>query len=166
MYEKPRELHAALEAWVAGGLVLDESVVVIATPENREQLEQRLRARGLNVTTLQLEDRLFLLDAQDTLGKFMRNGLPDPVLFEELIARLIARAANSGRSVRAFGEMVVLLFQSGNRVATMVLETLWSEVCSRTGLALLCAYPHGAFDEKSQDYIRHVCDAHSTVVLS
>lgn len=163
LYDRDRTFLDALEAWVAGGLLLDESVIVIATPEHRQQLTRRLRQRNLEPTSLQIADRLILLDAAKTLGRFMRDGTPDPALFSEILDRLLERTR---RPVRAFGEMVVLLWESGQKQATLELENLWSSACQQHGIALLCAYPNDVFEGDSEQAIRHVCDAHTSVVMS
>ena len=163
LYDTDRVFLDALEAWVAGGLLLGESVIVIATPAHRRQLTLRLRKRDLEPTSLQIADRLVLLDAEESLARLMRDGMPDPDLFNALLERLLERTP---APVRAFGEMVVLLWRAGQREATLELERLWSEACARHRLALLCAYPHAVFGHESEQAIRHVCAAHDSVVMT
>ena len=163
LYDADRHLLDSLEAWVAGGLMLGESVLVIATPAHRRQLVQRLRAHHFDSTALQLAGSLALLDAEETLARFMRDGMPDTALFEAALGRLIEGRT---RPVRAFGEMVVVLWKNGQRQATLALERLWTEACRKHELALLCAYPHAVFGSDSEQAIRHVCAAHDSVVMS
>jgi hypothetical protein len=47
--------------------------------------------------------------------------------------------------VRAFGEMVAVLWAAGRREAALELERLWGQACERGQLTLLCAYPRSAF---------------------
>lgn len=166
LYSSRDEFLNALEAWVAGGLQMGEAVVVIATPPHRIQLELRLRSRLLEPLALQLDDRLLLLDAKDTLERFMRDGLPARDPFDELIDRLMERAGSDGRRVRAFGEMVVLLWREGNREAALRLEEFWNAACERHGLALLCSYPQAVFGADPGESIRRVCDAHTSLIMS
>lgn len=166
LYSSREEFLNALEAWVAGGLQMGESVLVIATAAHRVQLELRLRERLLEPLALQLDDRLVLLDARDMLKRFVRDGLPERASFDELIDRLMEWTGGHGRRVRAFGEMVVLLWQQGNREGALLLESFWNAACERHGLALLCSYPQAVFGAEPGDAIRHVCDAHTSVILS
>jgi hypothetical protein len=166
LYSSREEFLNALEAWVAGGLQMGESVAVIATQPHRVQLELRLRKRLLEPLALQLDERLMLLDARDTLARFMRDGQPDRGLFDEFVDRLMERAGSDGRRVRAFGEMVVLLWREGNREAALNLEALWNDACERHGLALLCSYPQAVFGADDGDSIRHVCDAHTSLIIA
>jgi hypothetical protein len=66
--------------------------------------------------------------------------------------------------VRAFGEMVALLWAQGHCGATVRLEYLWSRFCDQQGFSLLCAYPKSGFTSDAADSIRQICDAHSHVV--
>jgi hypothetical protein len=93
----------------------------------------------------------------------MCDGMPDATLFREVLGRLLERTR---APVRAFGEMVVLLWESGQKQATLELERLWSEACRQHGIALLCAYPNDVFEGDSEQAIRQVCDAHTSVVMS
>ena len=163
LYDTDRVFLNALEAWVAGGLLLGESVVVIAIPRHLRVLKQRLRKRDLEPTALQIADRLVLLDAEETLARFMRDGMPDAGLFNQMLDRLLERTPGP---VRAFGEMVALLWRDGLREATLELERLWNEACARHGLSLLCAYPHAIFGDEAEQAIRHICAAHDSVVMN
>jgi hypothetical protein len=59
----------------------------------------------------------------------MVDGWPDEERFSRLVNRLLARATAKNRPVRAFGEMVALLWGSGNVEATLPLEHLWNKIC-------------------------------------
>jgi hypothetical protein len=165
LFDDERALLDSLEAFVTGGLMLDEGVAVIATPPHLAHLERRLRTRGLDVRALQLADQYIPLDADETLERFMRDGAPDPALFEAAIGRVIERARGHGRPVRAFGEMVALLWSRGERQATLQLEAFWQELCGRSGIALLCGYQKSLFSHDADAAIRQVCGAHSSVVM-
>ena len=153
-----------LEGFVAGGLKAQDGVVVIATPVHRASLDARLRAHGFDLDEARAQDQYIVLDAEQTLARFMIKGWPDEELFEELIAELTDRAGAAGRRVRAFGEMVAILWANGNTGATVRLEHLWHKVCQREGLSLFCAYPKSGFTQGAEDSIKEICDAHSRVI--
>ncbi|MFL6661278.1 MAG: MEDS domain-containing protein, partial [Rhizobacter sp.] len=88
--------------------------VAIATPEHRVQLQRRLQGIGSADGTAWYPGELVTLDARETLSTLMVGGMPDEALFEANVGTVIARAAHGGeRPVRAFGEMVALLFADG-----------------------------------------------------
>jgi len=66
--------------------------------------------------------------------------------------------------VRAFGEMVAILWAQGNSGATVRLEHLWQDLCQEQNLALFCAYPRCGFTLDSAQSIEDICAAHSRVI--
>ena len=87
----------------------------------------------------------------------MVNDWPDDQLFADFVAELIARAQIGERRVRAFGELVALMWARGQVAATVRLEFLWHQLCHKKSFSLFCAYPKAGFTEdplKSLDLIR------------
>lgn len=95
----------------------------------------------------------------------MRDGSPNQVLFKEVIAGLLQRASANGRKVRAFGEMMAVLWANGLHDATIRLEHLWEGLCHVEHFSLLCAYPRGQFGPGTEDSISDICSIHSRTVL-
>jgi hypothetical protein len=154
----------ALEGYASGGLRLGESVIVIATKAHRRALERRLRARGYDVDRALAEDRYIPADAEKALSQCMVDGQPDEVLFNQLVDGLFARASAGGRPVRAFGEMVVLLWNEGNNSATVRLEQLWNQYLERAAFCLFCAYPRSAFTQDAAAAMLDICSHHSRII--
>ena len=162
IYEDDDGLIDALEGFVGGALEGSEAAIVIATPQHRQALDRRLQARGLDLDAARGADRYIALDADETLQRFMRNHWPDDERFEAVVLELLQRAGRGGRRVRAFGEMVALLWAKGYHGATVRLEHLWAQVCRRRGLALFCSYPRAGFTTRdSVVSINQICAAHS-----
>ena len=157
---------AVLERFIADGLKAGEATVVIATEEHRLALEQRLRDRGLDPVAERWRGAYLPMDAEETLAQFMINGWPDDELFTEVITDVIRRARRGDRKVRAFGEMVALLWAQGHHGATVRLEHLWHEFCEVQALPLFCAYPRAGFTEDADKSIRDLCALHSRVVAA
>jgi anti-sigma regulatory factor (Ser/Thr protein kinase) len=65
--------------------------------------------------------------------------------------------------VRAFGEMVALLWGAGNVKAAMALESLWNDLAASRQFSLLCAYPTSALRVAGLAVVNETCDLHSTV---
>src|SRR4051812_44656988 len=100
IYEADDAFMDTLAGFVAGGLSPGHSAVVIATPAHAAELERRLRLMGLDVDDACEQDRFILLDARETLSKFMVNGWPDDGLFRSVVAEILDRATQDGRKVR------------------------------------------------------------------
>lgn len=162
-YDQEVTLLNSLEAFILRGLMEGEAVVVIALPSHRTALEFRLAGHGLNLAKLEASDQLLLVDAQATLSAFLRDGMPSETLFEETLGRVIARVRARHHVVRAFGEMVGILWTEGNEAATIRLEELWHRYCKREGLMLYCAYPEAAFATHPEAR-RLICASHSCVI--
>jgi len=111
-----------------------------------------------------LREQYIDLDAEETLAEFMRDGQPDEKLFRGLVSDLLERAGRSGRRVRAFGEMVALMWGRGQNEATMQLERLWHDLCQKEAFSLFCAYPRSGFTQDADESIREICATHSRVV--
>jgi len=163
IYEDDKEFVHHLAEFVAGGLVKGESSIIIATPGHRLALAQQLTTRGFDVAAAIQSDRLILLDADEMIAKFFVDEWPDEDLFRQVIADVLQVAACHGRKVRAFGEMVALLWAKGLCGATIRLEHLWTEFCRSQSFSLFCAYPKSGFTENAADDMARVRQVHSEV---
>ena len=163
-YEHDGVLLDTLAGFVGGGLKQGEGVIVLATAEHLIALEQRLAASGANLQQAKAQDQYITVNAEEALAKFLVNQWPDDQLFFDFVAGLITRAQDGGRRVRAFGELVALMWANGHVAATVRLEFLWHQLCHQKSFSLFCAYPKAGFTEdplKSLDLIRAT---HSRIV--
>ena len=167
-YANDEELLDALSAYVSEGLRQGDSAIVIATPEHLRALRYRMEGLDADLIRAMFEDRYITLDAHVALTSFMVNGVPDERLFSEMARSLLRRAAALDRRVRAFGEMVALLWAAGNREATVRLEQLWNQFCRTHAFSLLCGYPQSAFPSSADSTTRlsfsAIRGAHTLVV--
>jgi len=164
IYEDDAQFLERLEGFVADGLRAGEGVVVIATSQHLSALNRALVKRKLDVTGAMHGDQYLSLDADAMLSLFMVNGWPNDELFNQFVTGILQRASAGGRRVRAFGEMVALLWAQGNCGATVRLEHLWHELCEERQFMLFCAYPKTGFTRDTHDSIQEICDAHSRVI--
>jgi hypothetical protein len=146
-----RLLTKNVARFLSEGLRRGDGILVIATPEHRMTLTRELREdRGYSKAVL--EGRLVFLDAAATLARFMVDGTPNPELFRSVIGEALAgvrsRAVHTG--VRAYGEMVGLLWQAGEYPAASRLEELWNELLRQGDVCLFCAYPIDVFSREFQ----------------
>ena len=154
----------ALEGFVAQGLHQGESAIIIATPEHRTSLARRLESRGLDLEKARARDQYIALDAETTLSEFMRADWPDDGLFARCVDSLIRRARAHGRPVRAFGEMVALLWAQGHSGATVRLEHLWHQLCRERAFPLFCAYPRSGFTQDATVSLEEICATHDRLL--
>lgn len=153
-----------VEGFVAGGLLAGDGVIVIATGAHLSAIESRLTRRGIDLTIPLATDQYITLDAGETMSQFMIDGWPDENLFETLVTRLMERARAGDRRVRAFGEMVALMWAQGLNGATVRLEHLWHKLCHKQVFSLFCAYPKSGFTQDADESVREICATHSRVV--
>src|SRR5271156_1948373 len=113
-YEDDSFLIDSLARWFADGLNAGDSCLYIGTHDHRTSLEQQLTNRGIDLVRVRAERRYICLDAAAMLSDFMVDEWPNEALFVRALEDLLATVSKSG-SVRAFGEMVALLWKLGNR---------------------------------------------------
>lgn len=164
IYENDEAFFNILEGFVSSGIAADECVILIATAGHLSTLTDRLTRQGNDIDALTADDQLILLDAKETLAQFMVNGWPEADLFNKTVSRIIQRAKNKNRSVRAFGEMVALLWAEGETAATVHLEILWNRFCETQAFCLLCAYPRAGFTQDINSSAHTICCAHSKMI--
>ena len=166
-YRDDEALVETLAAFVRHGLSASQPLIVIATEAHRTALLQRLEREGLATAAFSRRGMLLMIDARETLATFMRDGMPDAERFRAAMAPLLARVAADGKAstVRAFGEMVNLLWQDGNAAAAICLEVLWNSLAREHRFTLLCAYALGNFRVDVQGFdIGDVCHVHTHVL--
>ncbi|MES2733996.1 MAG: MEDS domain-containing protein [Bacteroidota bacterium] len=164
IYENDDVFLDLLEGFIGDGINEGDSVIVIATDVHLQAIQDRLMAHAVRVDILISESQYIPLNAEETLSKFMVNGWPDETLFLELITELTAKSRVKNRQVRAFGEMVALLWAKGHCGATVQLEHLWNKFCKTESLRLFCAYPKAGFTQEATTSLQTICETHSKVI--
>jgi hypothetical protein len=134
------------------------------TDAHLQALEKLLTGCGVQVKDLISEKRYIPLNAEETLAKFMVNNWPDEKLFNETVSALISECSNQGRKIRAFGEMVALLWAQGHSGATVHLEHLWNKFIEKESFCLFCAYPKSGFTDDITHSMQHICGTHSKMI--
>jgi hypothetical protein len=84
----------------------------------------------------------------------------------KLVTRIIKKARKGNRKIRAFGEMVAILWAQGHNGATVHLEHLWNKFCENESFCLFCAYPKSGFTEDINISMKNICGAHSKVITA
>lgn len=160
-YDVDADLVGALARHVEEGLSASEAVVVVATAGHRAAVEAALVDEGVDLWHARAAGHYQELDAAATLSTFMVQGVPEPDRFAATIGGAIDAAGRDGSAVRAFGEMVAVLWEQGNVTGAIAVESLWNDLALSRRFSLLCAYPTTALGTSRLTDVHLVCEAHS-----
>jgi len=133
------------------GLKKGEAALVITTPERNAAFACGLRKSGFNPNVAVRERKLLFADAEETLRRFMVDGQPDWRRFVRTIGALIREVRpHADAGLRAYDEMVGLLWREGKFAAAVRLEQFWNNLMRANALHLFCAYPIDVFGKDFQ----------------
>lgn len=164
IYENDNYFMATLEGFAGCGLIAGDSVIIIATQVHLDELNARLRRQGFNLDLFIANEQYFPLNAEEVLSSFTVDRWPDQHLFNERMSKLLARARQKNRKVRAFGEMVALLLAQNRCDAMIRLEELWHELHEKNPFTLFCAYPKFTVMRNVNEAFENICRAHTIVI--
>jgi hypothetical protein len=161
-YENEASLYRTVSRFLTEGLLGEQPAVIIATPEHERGIEDLLCASGIEVRDARRNGDLVVLDAEETLGAFMVEGHPDRRLFEEQLGGIIEQTLRGRGHVvlRAYGEMVDVLWKQGRPDAAIELEILWNQLAAKYDFSLLCGYSMGNFYKEPRRF-QDVCEQHT-----
>jgi MEDS: MEthanogen/methylotroph, DcmR Sensory domain len=143
LYESDESaLMANVGRYMWEGLRRGEGVLVIAAEEHRRMFSHGLESLGADISDLLKTRQLVLWDAQQTLQDFMVSGQPDWELFEVTIRAAMrqVRPQEGVEELRAYGEMVGILWKARQYAAAIRIEQLWNKLLERSSFSLYCAY--------------------------
>jgi DcmR-like sensory protein len=164
VYEDDSELAEAVGRYLAAGFRAGAPAVVIATAEHGARFAEALEAEGLDPAALAAQGQLTVRDSHETLATLMEGDAPSPLRFERIIGGLIdeVSARFPDETIRAFGDMVDVLSERGQREAALALEELWNGLARTGRFALFCSYRLDIFDLEVQALtLPSVFEAHS-----
>jgi PAS domain S-box-containing protein len=157
-YEDEQFLVERVAEFLAEGSKQGEPCIVIATAEHNAAFAAGLRLLGVDADTVRF------LDARTTLNLFLDRGMPNAERFRATLGGTLKDLGGSVVRVRAYGEMVDLLWRDGEPDAAIRLEELWNDLSSDYAFSLLCAYPMGNFYKESDSArFAAVCSTHNIV---
>ena len=164
-YEADGFLLNSLGGFIGSAINSGEAALVVATQAHRDGLDELLTANGFDVAQAKARGQFVSIDAAETLSKFMVNGDPQVDRFNEIVGGIIASVSDGRPRVRAFGEMVALLWAEGQHQAALRLEEMWNELQKAHTFSLFCAYPmKGLGGQKFMESHSGVCTVHSRVI--
>ena len=163
-YDSKESLCRIVAEFLGAGFVTGQPGLVIGTPEHRAAIVHELQSRHFDVDRMQAAGDLLLLDARETMSSFMGDGVPDEQRFKDRMTTAIEEVCR-GRTdctIRAYGEMVDLLWKDGHTVAAVRLEMLWNKLAMTHDFSLLCGYAMGNFYKDAS--INEICQQHTHVM--
>jgi anti-sigma regulatory factor (Ser/Thr protein kinase) len=164
-YEREIDLLAVVGQHLARAVLSEETSIVIASETHRQAFETELEFAGIDVVEARRTGQLVMFDAASTMTEFMIEGRIDRNAFRSVFERILGEAFEMGRQVHVYGEMVALLWDAGDVLAAIELESWWNDLVESRPFSLLCAYPNASVaGSQHADALRQICDLHSSVV--
>jgi hypothetical protein len=164
-YESDGELASTVVPYLAEGAAVDEALVVISDEAHRREFESGLRLQGVDVDGARRAGTLVALDARETLEAFTVGGKLDRGVFAGLVGGVLRSAADGATGVRAYGEMVSLLWGERDLHGALELERFWNTLAGELEFSLFCAYPaRSVSSPHDREAVHEVCELHSLVV--
>jgi MEDS: MEthanogen/methylotroph, DcmR Sensory domain len=163
-YEDAQSLARMVATFVAEGFIESLPAIVIATPEHRDAIIDKLNAMSFDLDHLKREQDLIVLDARETLASFMVDGMPSADKFEAAMLSVIDKACRGRQDcvIRAYGEMVDVLWKDAMEAAAVRLEMLWNQLANTRQFSLLCGYSMGSFYKDAA--FDAICHQHTHVL--
>jgi MEDS: MEthanogen/methylotroph, DcmR Sensory domain len=134
------------------GLRQGDGALIIADKDHFRAFSSRVEQLGIDIAKAIREQQVVFLDAQETLAKFMVRTEPDWNRFERTI-RLAAKEVQpktDEAGLRAYGEMVGILWRARQFSAAIRLEQFWNKLLEESSFSLYCAYAIDILGEEFQ----------------
>lgn len=190
LYDDDDVLSDSVAEFLYDGFRLGDPLVVLCTRERREALVKRLAARGLDWQDARRARKIQWMDARTALESIMIGRVPDAARFRSYIGGMIQAAESMGElahpdrtgnggangngsidgnggaelRIRAYGELVDLLWRDGDVQGALLIEDLWNDLAGSYTLSLLCAYSRGnLYRESGRRSWSEVCQRHVRV---
>ena len=164
-YGNETSLFTTVGGFLSEGLIAGQPALVIATGPHRVGILEQLTERLIDVQQAMRVGDLIVLDAGEALDRFMVGDNPDAGAFEREMGTQIERLLRGRKRVmvRAYGEMVDVLWKDGRSQAAVAVEMLWNKLSATYGFALLCGYAMGNFYKQIEQF-QAVCRQHTQIV--
>src|SRR6202167_2787192 len=148
LYQDQHFLNRAVCRFAAAAIANGEGVILVPTVAHWDAFRPRLEAEGVDVKAAEKRGQLTVVDADNLLPTFMRDGMPDSPVFMGLAASVVSKARGDGRypKVRWWGEMVNILWERGDVAASMNLEDQFDQLAHEQDIAIFCSFLMDNFD--------------------
>lgn len=165
VYQDETFLVAAVNRFITTGLQNGEAIIVIATRSHREAFISALEAQDAFTMEAKNKGQIRFFDAESLLSTFMVGGTAQWEFFEKSIGSVIQEAQLNYKTVRAYGEMVDVLWQKGRLDAAIQVEEFWNRLAELKDFSLLCAYFLDALSPDAYDgSLERICACHTHLI--
>jgi len=166
-YAEDARLATTVAAFLAPAFSGEDAVIAIGTRAHLSAIEQRLRSDGHAVDAVRKTGRYVTMDVERIIPALLRNGLPTQETFDAAVGAHVAKLAERHGHVRAFGEIVSVLWGRGKQQAAMRLEELWNDALGYHPLSLICGYSlRGARPPVDEPGQRRIMSVHSRLIAA
>lgn len=143
------ELVTNVARRLSGALAEGDVGLVIAPAERLNGVERALESLGVDCRDAIKRGRLDLFDGHQVLQRIMYGGRPDPEAFDRVLGQKVREllGRRHAHNLRAYGELVGILWSGGNEAGAVELERLWNQLLEDLPVSLYCGYPMTGFDE-------------------
>ncbi len=163
-YDHDYELAQTVGSYLAAAIAAGEAAIIIATETHGAAVSAELAAAGIDIAAAVEQGSLVSVDAAATMAQFITDGRIDHDDFRRVVGGLVRDAGQVG-PVRAYGEMVALLWDAGNVIAAIELEERWNELGREFDFSLLCGYRSSTASEPQHaEALHQVCHLHTAVL--
>src|SRR6266481_4234461 len=92
LYQDQDFLNRAVCRFAGAALANGEGIILVPTRDHWNAFRPRLEAQGVDVEAARTRGQLTVVDADELLPQFMREGMPDSPLFLGLAGNVIGQA--------------------------------------------------------------------------
>jgi len=148
LYQDQEFLNRAVCRFAAAAIANGEGVILVPTIAHWDAFRPRLESEGVDVKAAEKRGQLTIVDADNLLPTFMRDGMPDSPVFLGLAENVVSQARGDGRypKVRWWGEMVNILWERGDVAASMNLEDLFDQLAHEQDISIFCSFAMDNFN--------------------
>lgn len=164
LYHDDARLATTVATFLAPAFAEGDAILSIATRAHGAAIEQRLRSGGQDIDRARRTGQYLSMDAERIIARLLRNGLPTRETFADVVGHHVERLTERHGNVRAFGEIVSLLWRDGKSAAALRLEDLWNDALGYHPLALLCGYATKAVGDEESPAARRIAAVHTTII--
>ena len=162
-------LRQKVGQFIGEGLALGEPALVIAGPRNRDAFICQLSEDGHDPIAAIRAGQLVVIDAATLLGEMMVGGKLAWAAFDLSAGAAVRalRTSTGARRMRAYGEMVGILWQAGRAPDAAILEDYWNRLLADGDVSLFCGYPIDLMDPTlDAEALQPLIDAHTQLLSS
>ncbi len=159
-FRDDESLAAEVADFIATGIELGDQCLCFVEEHHEDGIKRELHARN----RLDLKGKVEFYNAVQAAEKLCAGGDADPAVFNELVAPRVESAIRRSKTGRArvFGEIVSVLWRSGQEKQAAKAETFWNDLGLRLNITLYCGYRLDMLECRCD--LWEIAESHQTVL--